>query len=242
MLRTALWPVANVAPIAVVHIGGAIVSEPSREMIESWEAYACIDDLAEVYRGIRDDGDILGVMTLIDSPGGEVLRFDHVIHAIKTLAAAKPTLAVVDQTACSDAYRIAACHARIWATGPTAIVGSIGAMYLHTVRAGQLDKQGLSAVAITAGEGKDAFHGHRMPTPDEIASKQRVVDAMRDDFVADVAAGRGMTTDDVLALGAHQYTAADGIGLGLVDEIRPLEGIDLAFAEQALGLTLERAS
>lgn len=223
-------------------IAGEIVATPDRELWESFLPFAEIDEIARFAEAVREDSDVAGVILEIDSPGGDVLRLPHAVRAVHALSVAKPTLAYVDERATSAAYWIASQCRSIWAASPFSHVGSIGVRYDLVSETGRLSRQGLEIETVAMGEGK-AVPDPATPIGDEDREHvRRLLAPMYQQFVADVAVGRSMTEDQVVALGARVYPAAEAALLGLVDDIVPAEGLGVTFAERALGMQPERAA
>jgi signal peptide peptidase SppA len=223
--------------IARATIRGEIVGgEPDRELIESWEPYAQVDEIARFCDSVREDEDVAGVVLAFDSPGGSVLRLTHAVRAVHALSVAKPTLAYVDERAASAAYWIASQCRAIWAASTLSQVGAIGARQELMSEAGRLERQGVAVETVFRGDGKDVPDSSRAISDADREQVGRLLDPIYDAFVADVAVGRSLTDEQVRAIGARVYPAAEAVEIGLVDDIVPANGLDRTFAERVLGM------
>ncbi|MCH7738072.1 MAG: S49 family peptidase, partial [Chloroflexi bacterium] len=103
---------------------------------------------------------------------------------------------------------------------PTALVGSIGVIYLRPVIEQLLSKVGVEFSVYKSGEFKDMTGFWRSPTDQESAKFQELINEIFDSFVAVVVEGRSLDETKVREIATGEMmTAQRGIGLGLVDEI-----------------------
>ena len=58
-------------------------------------------------RAVRDDASIKGVILRIDSPGGDGIASDDILHEAKLLSQKKPTVISMSDLAASGGYFIA---------------------------------------------------------------------------------------------------------------------------------------
>lgn len=195
-------------------------------------SYQCLAD--EVER-LAMDASIRGVVFDVNCPGGSVDGVREFVDAVKGLAAVKPTLMVAHDQATSGAYWPFAVCDEIVAT-PTGRVGSVGGVSAIDDTTGMFEQLGIKRTAITAPEGSAELKAAGMPgTPvTEAQIKNRIAQlaepvAM---FVADVAAGRGMSVDAVAALQAGTYPAMDAVRRGLADRVEPARDAITRFVQK----------
>ncbi len=170
-------------------------------------------------RRLAKDGSVAAVIVSIDSPGGSVAGGESLYDAIRDVAAARPTIAVMRGTAASAGYMVALPTNRIFAQQST-LTGSIGVILETAEFSGLLKTLGVDAEAITSGPLKDQPSLSRPLSPEGRAYLNGVVQDMFDQFVEKVAQGRHMTTDAVRQLAdGRAYTGRQAKALGLVDEI-----------------------
>jgi protease-4 len=93
-----------------------------------------------------------------------------------------------------------------------------------------------------SGEHADIWTGARHLTEQELEMADELMEWFYEDFVEDVAEGRGMTTDEVKELaGGRVYTGRQALEIGLVDELGGLtDAIDRACEE--LGVARDDAT
>jgi protease-4 len=134
--------------------------------------------------------------------------------------------------AASGGYWISAEGSSIIAE-PTTITGSIGVYGGKFAVGDAAGRFGVDVRELTVGGDFAAAGnlGHAW-TPAQRAAQAAQIDRIYDAFIAHVAAGRHMTTDQVRSIaGGHVWTGAQAVGNGLVDSLGGLnEAIDKAKA------------
>ena len=155
----------------------------------------------------------------IDSPGGSATGSEVLYRGIQRVAEEKPVYAYVSGMAASGGYYLACAASKVYAL-PTALVGSIGVIYLRPVLEQLLSKVGVEFSVYKSGEFKDMTGFWRGPTDRESEKFQELINEIFDNFVAVVASGRSMEESAVRELATGEVmTAQRSIGLGLVDQI-----------------------
>lgn len=196
--------------------------------------YHGYDTLKAAIADAMADQRVRGLFIRMSSPGGVVAgglsalaKFMREVRATGN-AAGKPIHVHADM-ACSAAYWISAQADRI--TAPkVGLVGSIGAVLVHESYEEALKEYGLEVTAIQFGAQKTAGNWWSKLSPEAKADLQAEIDQVGRDFVADVALGRPVLTEQALIstearvfLGDHDEAARSGLALGFVDAIRSEE-------------------
>ena len=155
----------------------------------------------------------------IDSPGGSATGSEVLYRAIQRVAEEKPVYAYVRGMGASGGYYLACAANKVYAL-PTALVGSIGVIYLRPVLEQLLSKVGVDFSVYKSGEFKDMTGFWRSPTDRESEKFQELINEIFDNFVTVVAEGRSLDEAKVREIATGEImTAQKGIGQGLVDEI-----------------------
>ena len=150
----------------------------------------------------------------INSGGGSVQGLKEASNAIK--ASGIPSAAIVDGTAASAAYYLAASTDYIEAT-PSSIVGNIGTIMAFVDVSDNLSAQGVKQVAIV-NEGADLKGtGSEKMTEAQHEFLQNQVNAMGADFRGHVEATREEIDAEVFRAG--WYSGNEAKSLGLIDSI-----------------------
>lgn len=155
----------------------------------------------------------------IDSPGGSATGSEVLYRAIQRVAEEKPVYAYVRGMGASGGYYLACAASKVYAL-PTALVGSIGVIYLRPVLEQLLSKVGVDFSVYKSGEFKDMTGFWRSPTDRESEKFQELINEIFDNFVTVVAEGRSLDEVKVREIATGEImTAQKGIRQGLVDEI-----------------------
>ncbi len=176
-------------------------------------------------RQVRDDASIKGVILRIDSPGGDGIASDDILHEAKLLSQKKPMVISMSDLAASGGYFIAMTGDPLIAYRNTE-TGSIGVFFGKVNLHGLYDKLGIKKEIMKRGHFADIDTEYQ-PLNDEQRAKLRTeIEVFYRGFVQRVADGRKRKYDDVEPLAQGRvWTGAQAKQNGLVDEIG---GIDRA--------------
>ena len=189
--------------------------------------------MVRVLRQVGEDSSIKGVILRIDSPGGDGIASDDILHAAKDLSSKKPMVISMGDLAASGGYFIAMTGDPIIAY-PNTETGSIGVFFGKPVLKGLYDKIGVNKDTLKRGKFADIDTDTRPLNDEERAKLRREIDVFYRGFVERVAAGRKRPYDQMEALAQGRvWMGAQAKQNGLVDE---LGGLD-----RALELVKEKA-
>jgi protease-4 len=194
---------------------------------------------AKQLKQLADDPQVAGVVLRLNSPGGAVAPSQEIYQAVlRFRQSGKPLVASMDNVAASGAYYVASAADRVFAN-PGSITGSIGViMRLSRIRK-LFDKVGLEMETIKTGEFKDIGSPHRDMTARERQLLQDLIGDTYEQFIADVASGRGMEVDSVRALAdGRVFTGRQALQVGLVDTLGGLEDA-LQYVRETAGLSAD---
>jgi protease-4 len=181
--------------------------------------------LVKLMRQVENDSSIKGVILRIDSPGGDGIASDDILHAAKSLSAKKPVVISMSDLAASGGYFIAMTGDPVVAY-PNTLTGSIGVFFGKVNLKGLFDKVGLATYTLKRGRFAD-IDTSTAPLNDEQREKlRREIETFYKGFVERVAAGRKKPYDTVEPLAQGRvWLGAQARQNGLVDE---LGGVDRA--------------
>src|SRR4051812_10748182 len=174
---------------------------------------------SKIVHQVRDDKSIKGVIVRVDSPGGDAVASDEILHELKLLSKAKPVVISMSDLAASGGYFISMTGDPV-ISYPNTITGSIGVLYVRPNFRGLFEKLGLQQEVITRGKLADL---DSVTTPLSDAARQKLHESIEwtyKEFVSKVAAGRRRTYDqiDPLAQG-RVWMGAQARQNGLVDQL-----------------------
>lgn len=181
----------------------------------------------------RKDPNTKAIILRIESPGGGIAPSQELYREIKRTRAEKPVLASMGAIAASGGYYIAAPASRIVAN-PGTITGSIGVIsYFPNIRE-LLQRIGVQTITIKSGSLKDVGNPGREMTAEEREYLQGTLDQAHQQFIRDIAEGRGMSEERVRTVADGRIIMGEtALSLGLVDELGNFE--DAVIAAAAMG-------
>ena len=202
-----LFRIRRRASVAIVEIHGVIGN------------HVKIPEFSRLIDSVAGNQRLKALLLDIDSPGGSATGSEVLYRAIQRVAEEKPVYAYVRGMGASGGYYLACAASKVYAL-PTALVGSIGVIYLRPVLEQLLSKVGVDFSVYKSGEFKDMTGFWRSPTDRESEKFQELINEIFDNFVAVVAEGRSLDEAKVREIATGEImTAQKGIRQGLVDEI-----------------------
>jgi signal peptide peptidase SppA len=140
------------------------------------------------------DPTIGAIILDVDSPGGSVAGVTELSSKIFNARGKKPIIAISNSLMASAAFWIASAADEIVVT-PSADIGSVGVIGVHTDTSEADEKAGIKTTFVTAGK----FKGEgAMPLTDEgLSAMQERVNEFHDMFVTDLARNRGVSENKV---------------------------------------------
>ena len=202
-----LFRIRRRSSVAIVEIHGVIGN------------HVKIPEFSRLIDSVAGNQRLKALLLDIDSPGGSATGSEVLYRAIQRVAEEKPVYAYVRGMGASGGYYLACAASKVYAL-PTALVGSIGVIYLRPVLEQLLSKVGVDFSVYKSGEFKDMTGFWRSPTDRESEKFQELINEIFDNFVAVVAEGRSLDETKVREIATGEImTAQKGIRQGLVDEI-----------------------
>ena len=200
--------------IALIHVDGAIAGTGS-----TYDGVVTPEYMLDQLDQALADDSVKAILLRIDSPGGTVAASQEISLAVRRANEEKPVVASIGDIGASGAYMVAAQCDEIVAA-PGSMVGSIGVIMEIPNVAGLLDKLGVEFTVLTQGENKDVGSPYRSVTPTETVMLNEQMAIAYDQFIADVAEGRGMDEAEVRELATGwAWLGSEAIDLGLVDSL-----------------------
>jgi len=174
-------------------------------------------------RDVANDSSIKGVIVRVDSPGGDGIASDDILHEMKALSKKKPVLISMSDLAASGGYFIAMTGDPVLAYSNT-LTGSIGVFFGKVDLRGLYDKIGLKKELLTRGRFAAIDSEYKPLTPEEREKVQKEIQVFYKGFVQRVAEGRKRPYDQMEALAQGRvWLGAQAKMNGLVDEIGGLD-------------------
>lgn len=214
----------SVDGLAVIPVHGPIVGKA--DLFSEMSGATSITGLQAALRDAVANSDVRTILLDVDSPGGSTELVPELAADIRAAREEKPVVAVANTVAASAAYWIAAQAGTLYVS-PSGQVGSIGVYTVHEDLSAKLEADGVSPTIISAGDYKVEGNPFGPLTDEAQAEIQSKVDAFYEMFVDDVAAGRGVTTKQVLAdYGqGRMLLARDAKRAGMVDAVATYDSV-----------------
>jgi len=179
--------------------------------------------MVKVLQQVTDDSSIKGVIVRIDSPGGDGIASDDILHQMKLLSKKKPLLISMSDLAASGGYFIAMTGDPVLAYSNT-LTGSIGVFFGKVDLHGLYDKIGLKKELLTRGRFSAIDSENKPLTPEERDKVQKEIQVFYSGFVQRVADARKRPYDQVEPLAQGRVWLGTQAKMnGLVDEIGGLD-------------------
>ncbi len=177
----------------------------------------------KLLKQVENDSSIQGVILRIDSPGGDAVASDDILHEAKNLSKKKPLVISMSDEAASGGYYVAATGDPIIAY-PNTLTGSIGVIFARLNLHSLYDKIGVNKQLLSRGRYADIDSDYAPMNDDERKKIAGQIDAFYRAFVGHVAEGRKKPFDQIEPLAQGRvWLGAQAKQNGLVDQLGGLD-------------------
>jgi protease-4 len=182
------------------------------------------DALSADIRSARLDEDVKAIVLRVNSPGGSGLASEIIWREIEEAVKVKPVVVSMGNLAASGGYYIS-CNANYIYSQPNTLTGSIGVFGMIPNLQGFLNnKLGITTDGVGTNAHADMGDITRPFNEFEQNAIQFMIEDFYETFIGRVADGRGMTKEEVDAIGQGRvWSGANALDIGLVDEIGGLD-------------------
>lgn len=214
--------------IAVIYASGYILPGKGDD------SYIGEKNIVKALKDARTNGRVKAVVLRVNSPGGSALVSDLIWREVELTKKEKPVVTSMSDVAASGGYYIA-CNSNTIFAEPTTITGSIGVFgMIPNIQELMNDKLGITFDEVMTNKNSDFMDLTKPLSPYQHAVIQKSIESIYSSFVNKVATGRGMTFEEVDAIGQGRvWTGEQALGLGLVDKLGGLEDAIVAAAKLA---------
>lgn len=180
---------------------------------------------AKLLRSVKSDSTVKGVIVRVDSPGGDAIASDDILHEMKELSRSKPLVISMSDLAASGGYYMSVTGDPIVAY-PNTITGSIGVITAKPNLKGLYDKLGITKDLLTRGRFAALDSDYKPLDDAEKAKLEQSIEATYQGFLHRVATGRRRTPEQIDAVAQGRvWMGPQAKDNGLVDQ---LGGLDTA--------------
>lgn len=215
--------------LAVVHVDAPITLGKNTALPFGLGRTVGAETLVRILRKLRNDSHTLAVVLRVNSPGGDAFASDLLAREVAQLSAVKPVIASFGDLAASGGYYVSAPAHRIFAQ-PGTLTGSIGIYSIKVDVSQLLQTLGVGAEILAQGALAAKNSPFRPRSPEGVEAARRGMNALYTRFLRVVAAGRGLSIDEVDKIARGRiYSGIAAVEAQLVDEIGGLrEAIEYA--------------
>ena len=202
--------------IAIIPIQGTLVQKLGS--LRPYSGMTGYDGIRACFLRALNDGEVKAICLDIDSPGGEVAGCFDLVDEIYAARGSKPVWAILSESAYSAAYALASAADKI-IVPRTGGVGSVGVIVMHVDWSQKIKNDGLQVTIITYGDRKAESNPYEPLSETARKAIQSDIDEMGRLFVSTVSRNRGITEKTVRDTEAACFLGADGVQLGLADQV-----------------------
>ncbi len=182
--------------------------------------------IGDAVRQATEDLAVKSILLDIDSPGGTVAGTQELTQIVRACNDKKEIVAYSDGMLCSAAYWIGSAASKIYISGNTVSVGSIGVVATHIDQSKYDEMEGANYTEITAGRYKRMASPHKPLSKEGAQYLQDQVDYLYSAFIADVAKNRGVSEEKALEMAdGRLFIGQQAIEAGLVDGVSTFDGL-----------------
>ncbi|MBM3738440.1 MAG: signal peptide peptidase SppA [Acidobacteria bacterium] len=170
-------------------------------------------------RRVAADDTVKGVILRIDSPGGDAIASEEILHDLKLLSKKKPMVISMSDTAASGGYYMAMTGDPVVAY-PATFTGSIGVIWGKVNLRGLYDKLGIRSEVLTRGRNADIDSALKPLDPQARQKLKEGINETYETFLARVAEGRKKSRTEIAAVAEGRvWLGSQAKPAGLVDEV-----------------------
>lgn len=203
---------------AIIPIHGTLLSRNA--VFSSGRSYSSIRE--DIQAALNDDS-VSNILLDIDSPGGSVSGLYSLGEFIKEANKQKPIVSYSDGMVASAAYWIASATSKI-VVSPTADIGSIGVLSMHTDASKFDEKIGIKRTYIYSGKYKAMGNSAEPLNSESKKYIQGLLDKAYSVFLEEVSENRSLSMDNYESWAEGRvFIAKDALSLGLIDGIGTMD-------------------
>jgi len=170
-----------------------------------------------------NDPNVKSIVFYIDSPGGSVDGTQELARMVMSARGKKEVVAYTDGMMASASYWIGSAADKVYISGDTTQVGSIGVVAQHVDVSKAEEKMGVKTTEIVAGKYKRVASQYGPLTEEGKSALQEAVDYIYSAFVNDVAMFRGVSVEKALSMADGKvFMGKQAIDAGLADGVKSL--------------------
>ncbi|SAK69536.1 peptidase S49 [Caballeronia pedi] len=200
----------------IIPVSGILVSRSAH--LNACEPMTSYEGLRSSVNQAAADPAVEHIILDIDSTGGTSTGAFELANDIRAATKLKPITAIVNFSAFSGGYLIAAAASNV-IVSQTSGVGSIGVIAKHLDVSKRDEQQGIKVTSVFAGGRKNDLTPHEPLSDQSLERLTSMVQTNYVQFVDAIAQFRGLTTQAVKDTQAGVFFGKDGVAAGLADSV-----------------------
>ncbi|MDR5833350.1 S49 family peptidase [Caballeronia sp. LZ034LL] len=200
----------------IISVSGILVSRSAH--LNPCEPMTSYEGLRSSLNQAVGDPAVEHIILDIDSNGGSATGAFELANDIRAATKLKPITAIVNFSAFSGGYLIAAAASNV-IVSQTSGVGSIGVIAKHLDVSKRDEQQGIKVTSVFAGDRKNDLTPHEPLSDQSLQQLTSVVQTNYMQFVDAIANFRGLTTQAVKDTQASVFFGKLGVDAGLADSV-----------------------
>lgn len=210
--------------VGIISLTGPIF--PRANLMTQLSGATSLEAFQSDLQQLIDNKDVKQIVMDINSPGGASDLVHETGTMIRQVREQKPIYAVANTIAGSAALWLLSQATKAYAT-PSGKVGSLGVYTIHEDISAEDAKQGRKVTIVSSGEYKTALSPHEPLSEQARQYLQESVDELKQEFVSEVAAGRGLSTDYVEETfgNAKLYSPKKAKEIKMVDDVMSMNDL-----------------
>ncbi|MDQ2068968.1 S49 family peptidase [Natronospira bacteriovora] len=207
--------------VAVIHGTGGVGRGESGFSPLFGNVFMGSDTVSRAFQSAIDDAEVKAILFRVDSPGGSYVASDAILHKVRQArAAGKPVVVSMGNVAASGGYFVAMDADRIIAQ-PGTITGSIGVLGGKLLTSDYWEERfGIRWESLVTSDNATMYSSGHDYSEQGWQRHQDWLDRVYEDFVAQAAAGRDMSYEELEAFAKGRiWTGQQALERGLVDGV-----------------------
>ncbi|AFQ50439.1 S49 family peptidase [Burkholderia cepacia] len=223
----------------IIPVSGILVSRSAH--MNACEPMTSYEGLRTSVNQAAADPAVEHIVLDVDSNGGSATGAFELADDIRAASLVKPITAIVNFSAFSGGYLIAAAASNV-IVSRTSGVGSIGVIANHLDVSKRDEQQGVKVTSVFAGNHKNDLTPHEPLSDQSLQFLKDMVQNSYKQFVDAIANFRGMSTQAVRDTQAGIFFGQQGVDAGLADSIETPQAAINRIAAEVRASRAERQS
>lgn len=224
--------------VDIIPVAGILVSRSAH--VNPCETMTSYESLRTAVQGAVADPAVEHIVLDIDTNGGSATGAFELADDIRAAAQVKPISAIVNYSAFSGGYLIAAAASEV-IVSRTSGVGSIGVIAKHLDVSQRDAQQGVKVTSVFAGNHKNDLTPHEPISDQSLQFLTKMVQNNYAQFVDSVARFRNLTAQTVRDTQAGLFFGQQGIDAGLADRLEAPQAAVNRIAAEVRAARAEKA-